>query len=70
MQKIKTTIKEIREKAIMLGTNGDVLEIPNKFINKPKVGETVVVTFATEKEDAMSAKEVAHELIKTALRGE
>lgn len=70
MQKFKSKIKEVRGETTVLEASGRTFEVPNDFLSKPKVDGTVVLTFATEREDALSAKEVAHELIKTALRGE
>lgn len=70
MKKIKTRIKEIGKLTIILDVEGKTISLPTEFIKKPKVGEVVVVTMTTEKEDAMSTKEVAHELIRIALRGE
>lgn len=70
MKKIKLKIKETSRLTTVLETDGKTISIPTEYLRKPKLGEMVVLTLASEKEDAMKAKEVAHELIKTALRGE
>ncbi|MDD3678807.1 MAG: hypothetical protein PHT36_00985 [Patescibacteria group bacterium] len=66
MKKIRGAISKIEDKMAIIKSNGQELLIPTDFIELG-VGESIVITLTSEKEDSKNAQEVAEALLKKAL---
>lgn len=70
MKKIRAQIEKIEGERVYIKYDDSQVILPSSLVGDFRVGDTVVITLATEKEDSKDSSEVAKALLTDILKEE